>query len=159
DIGLLQSLGAGSGYYQIHPALPWYFTSLFTAGYGPPEAPAAGRATPAYTHAIGAPGDHYHRPAGAGPPAPGGPVLWAAAAHPRQALDLARGAGWWLAELGCLQGLRVLHERTGRDGEWVRLVAAITSDFTDPATGGPLPGREDQWSIVTEYRVRLAENA
>ena len=32
DIGLLTSLGGG--YYQIHPALPWYFTTLFTTTYG-----------------------------------------------------------------------------------------------------------------------------
>jgi hypothetical protein len=55
--------------------------------------------------------------------------------------------------------LRILHERTGRDSEWARLVASITPDFTDPATGGPLPGREDYWNIVTEYRVRLAREA
>ena len=61
-----------------------------------------------------------------------------------------------MTRLGCLQGLHVLYERTGRDGEWARLVAGITPDFTDPDTGGPLPGREDQWGIITDYRVRLA---
>ena len=52
-----------------------------------------------------------------------------------------------------------MYERTGRDGEWARLVAAITPDFTDPATGGPLPGREDSWSIITSYRVRTRERS
>ena len=65
----------------------------------------------------------------------------------------------WRAAVGCLQGLRVLYERTGRDGEWARLVAAVTPDVTDPATGGPLPGREEQWSVVTGYQVRLAWQA
>ena len=37
DIGLLTSLGGG--YYQIHPALPWYFTTLFTTTYGQPGEP------------------------------------------------------------------------------------------------------------------------
>ncbi len=87
------------------------------------------------------------------------PVLGAEEANLRHALDLARAAGLWHAAAGCLQGLRVLYERTGRDGEWARLVAAVTPDFTDPATGGPLPGREDQWSLVTGYRVRLARQA
>ncbi len=77
-------------------------------------------------------------------------ALRAEEANLRHALDLARAAGLWDAAAGCLQGLRVLYERTGRDGEWARLVAAVTPDFTDPATGGPLPGREEQWSIVTE---------
>ena len=58
--------------------------------------------------------------------------------------------------IGCLQGLRVLYQRTGRDGEWARLVEQVTPEFIDPATGGPLPGRDDQWSLITEYRVQLA---
>jgi tetratricopeptide (TPR) repeat protein len=53
----------------------------------------------------------------------------------------------------------VLYARTGRDSEWARLVAAITPDFTDPDTGGPLPGREAAWGSITGYRVRLAEAA
>ena len=52
DIGLLTSLGGG--YYQIHPALPWYFTTLFTTTYGQAAEPAARRAARAYTQAIGA---------------------------------------------------------------------------------------------------------
>ncbi|HEV3288240.1 MAG TPA: ATP-binding protein, partial [Streptosporangiaceae bacterium] len=51
-IGLLESLG--DGHYQIHPALPWYFTTLFTTSYGPADTPAAQRATRAYARALGA---------------------------------------------------------------------------------------------------------
>ena len=58
-----------------------------------------------------------------------------------------------------MQGLKVLYERTGRDGEWARLVSASTPDYTDPATGGPLPGREQHWHIITSHRARLAEAA
>ena len=58
SIGLLESLG--EGYYRIHPALPWYFTTLYTAAYGPPGVPAARRADRAYTRAIGALGYHYN---------------------------------------------------------------------------------------------------
>jgi tetratricopeptide (TPR) repeat protein len=47
-IGLLS--GLGGGYYTIHPALPWYFTTLFAAAYGPPASPAARQAVRAYTH-------------------------------------------------------------------------------------------------------------
>ena len=47
----------------------------------------------------------------------------------------------------------------GRDGEWARLVAAVTPEFTDPATGGPVPGCAEYWSIITGYRVRLARQA
>ena len=58
DIGLLASLA--SGYYQIHPALPWYFTTLFSAAYGQPTDSAARRATRAYVRAFSALGDYYH---------------------------------------------------------------------------------------------------
>ena len=58
DIGLLTPLGGG--YYQIHPALPWYFTTLFTTTYGQPAEPAAQRAARAYTKAIGELGHYYH---------------------------------------------------------------------------------------------------
>jgi tetratricopeptide (TPR) repeat protein len=156
-IGLLESVGGG--YYHIHPALPWYFTGLFTAAYGPPDSPAALRAARAYATAIGELGHYYHSQQEAGRAAQVIPALEAEEANLRHALDLARTHGLWRAAGGCLQGLRVLCERTGRDGEWARLVAAITPDFTDPDTGGPLPSREDDWSIVTSYRVQLARQA
>ena len=35
----------------------------------------------------------------------------------------------------------------------------IVPDFVDPSTDGPLPGKEGKWSLVTEYRVRLAMDA
>jgi tetratricopeptide (TPR) repeat protein len=153
-IGLLTSLGGG--YYQIHPALPWYFTTLYTTAYGPPGGPAAEHAGRAYTQAIGDLGDYYHSEAQSGRAGQVVGALRAEEANLRHALDLARAAGFWSAAVGCLQGLSILYERTGRDSEWARLVAGITPDFTDPATGGPLPGRENQWSIIIEYRVRLA---
>jgi tetratricopeptide (TPR) repeat protein len=155
-IGLLESLGGG--YYRIHPALPWYFTTLFTASYGPSGSPPARCAARAYTRAFGALGDYYWQQAETGS-AQVVLVLGAEEANLRHALALARADGLWNAAVGCLQGLRVLYERTGRDGEWARLVAAVTPDVTDPATGGPLAGRDEEWSIITGYRVRIAMEA
>jgi len=86
-------------------------------------------------------------------------VLRAEEANLLHALALARAAQHWDDAIGCLQGLRALYQRTGRDGEWARLVEQVTPEFIDPATGGPLPGREDQWSIITQYRVQLATDA
>ena len=154
-IGLLSPLGGG--YYTIHPALPWYFTTLYTTTYGPPSHPAAQQATRAYTHTLAELGNYYHhQDATGGDPVP---ALSAEEANLHHALTLARAAQHWDDALGCLQGLRVLYERTGRDGEWARLVTDITPDFIDPATGGPLPGRDNQWNIITDYRVRLAAAA
>jgi tetratricopeptide (TPR) repeat protein len=159
SIGLLESLGSGSGCYQIHPALPWYFTTLYTTSYGQPDTPAARRAGRAYTKAVGVLGDYYWDQAEQGHAGQVIPALQAEEANLRHALDLARAHRLWDAAAGCLQGLKVLYERTGRDSEWARLVASVTPDFTDPATGGPPPGREDLWSLITSYRVRLASNA
>jgi tetratricopeptide (TPR) repeat protein len=158
SIGLLEE-SLGAGYYQIHPALPWYFTTLFTASYGQPDTPAARRAGRAYTKVIGKLGDYYWNQAEQGYADKVIPTLQAEEANMRHALDLARAAELWIAESGCLQGLMVLYARTGRDSEWAQLVAAITPDFTDPDTGGPMPGRKAAWGSITGYRVRLAEAA
>ena len=152
DIGLLTALG--SGYYQIHPALPWYFTSLYTSTY---TATGAQQATRAYTHTLGWLGGYYHDQHDTGRDYV--PELRAEEANLHQALALARHAAFWSDAVGCLQGLRTLYTRSGRDGEWARLVQAIIPDFIDPATEGPLPGREDYWSLITEYRARLAMDA
>ncbi|HTS95756.1 MAG TPA: CHAT domain-containing protein [Streptosporangiaceae bacterium] len=155
-IGLLSPLG--EGYYAIHPALPWYFTTLYGATYGQPDDPAAQSAARAYTHTLAALGNYYHHQAttGAGNPVP---ALRAEEANLQHALALARQAQHWYDALGCLQGLSILYTRTGRDGEWARLVAGITADFIDPATDGPPPGREDEWTIFTQYRVEIARAA
>jgi tetratricopeptide (TPR) repeat protein len=152
-IGLLSPLG--SRYYQIHPALPWYFTTLYTTAIGPPSSPPAARAVRAYTRAIAALGHYYHRrneEASSDPV----PELTVEEGNLRHALTLALDAGRWADATGCLQGLTVLYPRTGRDGEWARLLAQVTPAFIDPATDGPLPGRENQWEIINAYRIRLA---
>jgi tetratricopeptide (TPR) repeat protein len=55
--------------------------------------------------------------------------------------------------------LNQLYEHTGRRVEWARLVEEIMPDFIDPATGGPIPGRDEYWRFVTSYRVGLAREA
>ena len=111
----------------------------------------------AAVRAIGDLGNYYHNRAEEGRAAQVVPVLGAEEANLRHALSLARIGELWDAAIGCLQGLRVLYARTGRDGEWARVVADVTPDFTEPVTGGPLPGRGDQWNLVTEYRSLAAE--
>jgi hypothetical protein len=73
--------------------------------------------------------------------------------HARQ---LARRHGGWDRVTSTMQGLRVRYDHTGRRAEWARLVVEIVPEFLDPHTDGPLPGREADWSLVTEYRARLA---
>jgi tetratricopeptide (TPR) repeat protein len=152
-IGLLSPIGGG--FYQIHPALPWYFTTLYTTAVGPPGSPAADRAARAYTHTLAQLGRYYLREHETGR-ADMVPALAAEEGNLHHALTLALDAGHWDNATDCLQGLELLYARTGRDGEWARLLAQVTPVFVDPATDGPLPGREDQWDIITGDRVRLA---
>jgi tetratricopeptide (TPR) repeat protein len=156
EIGLLTSLGGG--YYSIHPALPWYFTALFGTAYGQPDAPEARRATRAYTHAIAVLSGFYGQQSSSGTGNPV-PALRVEEANLLHALGLARQAQGWEDAMSCLDGLGLLYQRTGRDREWARLVTDITPDFIDPATGNPLPGRENGWTMITEYRVGLATDA
>ena len=152
-VGLLSPLGGG--YYRIHPALPWYFTTLYRTAIGPPGTPAAVRTARAYTHALSWLGRYYHEQHETNR-ADTVPALRIEEGNLHHALTLALDAGHWSDALGCLQGLGLLCGRTGRDGEWARLLTQVTPSFIDPATDGPLPGREDQWGIITGYRIRLA---
>lgn len=157
DIGLLSPFVGG--YYTIHPALPWYFGTLFATAYGQPGGGTAARAGRAYAKAMGVLGDYYARQAESGNAAAIIPTVEAEEPNLLHALDRARAFGLWFAVIWCSKALRVLYDRTGRDSEWARLVASLTPDVTDPATGGPLPGLEHYWVFVTEYRVRLARDS
>ena len=70
---------------------------------------------------------------------------------------LARASGWWSRVISTMQGLRTLYDATGRRAAWRRLVNDVVREFIDPASDGPLAGREDEWSLVTDYRVGLAK--
>jgi tetratricopeptide (TPR) repeat protein len=155
EVGLLTAYG--DGYYLIHPALPWYFNDLFAKTYGPSEHPATTAVTRAYTAAIANLGNAYHSQYEEGHREVIG-VLRAEEANLLHARRLARSHGWWGLVLGPMQGLRALYEHTGRNVEWMRLVDELIPDLADPATDGPLPGREEQWRLFTEYRERLARD-
>jgi tetratricopeptide (TPR) repeat protein len=165
EIGLLTAHGDGS--YSIHPALPWYFKSLFEQYYGQTPIPTpslAGKgpgvrsATRAFVEAMGELGSYYHAQYERGNRDVIG-ALEAEEANLLQARALARANGWWRRVISTMQGLYQLYDHTGRRAEWQRLVEEIVPDFVDPATDGPRPGREEQWSLVTQYRVGLARQA
>jgi tetratricopeptide (TPR) repeat protein len=69
---------------------------------------------------------------------------------------LARAQGWSCGVISAMQGLRTLYTDTGRGAAWARLLEAIVPEFIDVASDGPRPGLEEEWSLVTEYRVHLA---
>jgi tetratricopeptide (TPR) repeat protein len=158
-IGLLT--GHGEGYYSIHPALPWFFRTLFEAHYPPSpaeEEPARLKPTRAFVEAISELGDYYLHQFECG----NRPVIDALSAEEANlvhARRLARKHGWHHSVVGAMQGLRTLYGQTGRRAEWAQLVAEIVPDFVDATSDGPLPGREDAWSVITSYRVRLARES
>jgi tetratricopeptide (TPR) repeat protein len=157
EVGLLTALGGG--YYSIHPALPWYFKSLFDKYYHPqsvipnPQSPAR-----AFVEAMGQLGDYYHNQYEDG----NRDVISALTAEEANLLHarrLAHQHEWWYSMISTMQGLRILYDHTGRRAEWKRLVEEIVPYFVDPATDGPLTGREEQWGFISNYRVQLAREA
>jgi tetratricopeptide (TPR) repeat protein len=153
EIGLLHE--RGDGYYDIHPALPWYFRALF-AQYFPEGSVDANGARRAFVEAMGELGNLYHYRYNEGRRE----VLSVVMAEEDNLLvawRLARAHGWWKAVAGAMQGLDTLYEGTGRRPAWRRLVDDVVPDFVDPASDGPLAGREDYWGLVTGYRVGLCK--
>jgi len=123
---------------------------------GRPQFPNIQSPERAFVEAMGALGDYYHNQYGAG----NRDVISALTAEEPNLLHarrLARQHGWWMAVMRAMQGLRSLYAHTGRRAEWAQLVQEIVPDFVDPAGDGPLPGREEDWSLVTQYRVLLAQ--
>lgn len=152
EVGLLTA--HGGEHYSIHPALPWFFRGLFEQQ----DAEARERALRAYVEAVRSLGNYYHdQYVDGNREVIGG--LKAEEPNLLHARSLARQHGWWRDVIGPMQGLYILYEHTGRKSEWARLVEEIVPHFVDPETDGPLGGREEQWSFVTEYRVLLAGEA
>jgi tetratricopeptide (TPR) repeat protein len=150
EIGLLTAFGGR--YYRIHPALPWFFKGLFDRYHGA-EVEAATRA---FVEAMGFLGNYYFWEYEGG----NREVILALRAEETNLLyarQLARANGWWDAVIFAMQGLNHLYIHTGRRAEWKRLVEEVVPDFADTDTDGPLPGREEKWSLVIQYRVRLAQ--
>lgn len=152
EVGLLTALGGGC--YDIHPALPWFFRRLFEQYYFDTR----NAATCSFVETMGWLGNYYHNQYGDGNRDVIG-ILTAEEANLIHARSLARSNGWWDQVISTMQGLRILYEPTGRQAEWSRLVEEIVPNFVDPATDEPLPGKEFGWSLVTDYRVRLAREA
>ncbi|MFZ5910326.1 MAG: CHAT domain-containing tetratricopeptide repeat protein [Chloroflexota bacterium] len=173
EIGLLTA--HGGGYYTIHPALPWFFGELFEQYYPAPapqpaddpndQLPITNRqsALRAFVEAIGALGDYYHDQYEDGNREVIAPLRAEEAnlLHARAlALSGLRGSkgeyNWAHSVIKTMQGLDTLYAHTGRRAEWQRLVEEILPDFVGP-DDLPRPGREAQWSLVTQYRVLLAQ--
>ncbi len=148
EVGLITS--QGNGHYSIHPAVPWFFRRF----YEERNADARGHALHAYVDAIAWLGNGYHDRYRVGHRE----VIKALRDEEPNLLHaraLAHRKGWWNPVMGTMQGLGALYEHTARRAEWACLVEEIVPDFVNPATQGPLPDREEAWSVLTGYRVHL----
>ncbi len=155
EAGLLSP--AGGGYYRLHPALPWFLAPALAQAWGQGGAAGAGPASRAYAAAMGALGNsysrafeegrHQHQVVG---------VLEAEEANLLHARRLAVAGDWWHEAIGAMQGLGVLYGHQGRAGEWARLVEGAAALYVEAGGDGPRPGRDEAWSVFTQYRVRLA---
>jgi len=159
EVGLLTA--HRGGYYGIHPAVPWFFKELFQLHYSnslggnTPLLPQ--RAVRAFAKAMANSGYYYHYQWVQGNQDVIR-VLTGEEANLLQVRRLALNNNWRGAVIGTMQGLSALYYQTGRRAEWKRLVEEILPNFVDPETNGPMPGQEEEWSAVTEYRMRLAGN-
>jgi len=145
---------SGSGYYSIHPAVPWFFRILFEER----DVEARERAERAYVVAVGSLGNSYHDQYEAGNRSVVD-ILLAEEPNLLHTRSLARRMGWWHSVMATMQALGGLYDHKGRQAEWGIWWKRLFPDFVDPATQGPLTGHEENWTILTGYRVRLKGHA
>ena len=154
-IGVLTALGGGT--YTIPPALTSYL-NWRTAGAGQASPDGARRAEAAYAAAIARLGRQYAQ-AHNKSPRQAADLLQLAEADLLHVRMLAVRTGNWDEALACMQGLKIVYEESGSLAEWARLVEELVPGLTDPVTGGPYPGRAEQWRLLTSYRVQIAAHA
>lgn len=157
EIGLLTAIDGGC--YTIHPALPWFFKSLFDKYY----ASTAGdggemMATRAFVEAIGIFGDFCFWEYTEGNRDVIG-ILTIEEENLLHARKLSCVHNWLGSVISTMQGLHTLYDHIGRRTEWARLVDETAPMFVDMGTNGPLRGHEEGWAFITGYRVILIEEA
>jgi tetratricopeptide (TPR) repeat protein len=150
EVGLLAS--SGGGYYSIHPALPWFFRDIFAKGSEASEI----EAQRAFVEAVGDLSGYYHKAYEEGRREVI-LILRGEEANLLHARRLALEHDWWPRVISSMQALRSLYKHTGRRAEWRRLVSEVVPVFLDQETEKPLPGREESWTLLMDYRVVLAQ--
>ncbi|MEW6664605.1 MAG: CHAT domain-containing protein [Thermodesulfobacteriota bacterium] len=155
DTGLLTHLA--DTWYAIHPALPWFLNQLFARHFdGEQGRSTAIAALRIWVEAIGGLGGAYNN-AYADCNWEVIQFLGLEEANLLHARRTGRRHGWWDSAISATQGLRVLYNHQGRLCEWSRLVAEMTPDYCTP-DDAPIPGREDQYTFIMDFRVRLARD-
>ncbi len=142
--------------FTIHPALPWFLRQLFARHYDGEAGHSSGlMAQRAWMEAVGALGDYYCTQFVNGQRSVIA-LLELEEANLLAARRLAQRQQLGGIVISAMQGLRNLYY-PARRAEWARLVAEIVPDYCSPEDE-PLPGREDRYGLVMEYRVSLARH-
>lgn len=154
EVGLLTPIGGT--WYGIHPALPWFLRQVFERYFDGREGRSgAETALRAWVETVGNLGNYYHLQFIEGNRQVI-QLLSLEEANLLHARRMARRQGWWRRVISAMQGLRVLYEYQGRGAEWARVVAEIVPDYCSDENR-LLAGREDEYGLVMEYRVHLAQ--
>lgn len=153
EIGLL--IGVVRYYYIIHPALPWYFKKLFDRYYLPQTKNDPEFAAYAFVKVKGSFGVYCAQEYENG----NRDIileLIGEEANLLSAMKLAQINSWWTEVINTMQGLTALYNDMGRRRERIQLVNNILPDLVEPDTNRPRPGCEEQWSFITQERVKIA---
>lgn len=155
DAGLLTHLQPT--WFAIHPALPWFLSQLFARHYdGLAGRSSASVARRAWVEAVGQFGNECCRQLSEGQ---NGVIslLKLEEANLLTARRLACRTQWWDLVISVMQGLFALYDHQGRSVELARLVAEIVPNYCS-SEDEPLVGREDDYSVVMDYRVKIAKD-
>lgn len=160
ELGLLTS--RGGAHFEIHPALPWFLKTIHEKYYGPASSSSSGtgptRSERAFVEVLSNLGMHFLEFYERG----GRSVIQSLRDEElnlRNAYHLAQMHRWWNLVPGLLQGLFGLYQNTARYAEWSRLLSEVSPQFIDATTNRPLENREEYWSLIMDYHVRLAMEA
>jgi len=152
DIGLLKLLD--EVYYSIHPALPWYFRSIFHQYYRGRE----DEAVRAFVEAVSSFGEYLSKEYDNGNREVIS-TLVSEESNLLYAMQLALGKKLWGSAISAITGIRVLYDHTGKLSEWKRLVEELEPFYLDAESYGPISGRQNGWDVVINSKVRLARKA
>jgi tetratricopeptide (TPR) repeat protein len=152
-IGLLNHVDAT--WFTIHPALPWFLRQLFINHYDGNEGRStAFAAVKAWVEAMSRLAGYYHYEFNEGNRGAIN-VLELEEANLLQARSLSLKNDWSHQLVSCMQGLDVLFDYQGRLSEWAKLVEEIRPVYAT-SDDQPIAGRENEYSVVMNYVVRLA---
>lgn len=165
EIGLL--ITPDNDHYMIHPAVSGFLRTTFEVFYPEADHPSHGSTSlrslvyRAFAAAMATISEMFRDPQFElwVPNAQVIPALVVQEENFLQALRLVHQYKWPRLLISQMEALKVLYQHTDRWFEWAELVNRIVPNVTDPKTNEPLIDQVEEWCIVTEYQVELAQRS